>query len=66
MAALLEIAPQVLPAFVEKFDRCVPWRIVMAEDGQRIEPGVCYIGSYQHAIRVALDRHGVPCFKSEF
>jgi two-component system chemotaxis response regulator CheB len=65
MVALLEIAPQVLPAFVEKFNRCVPWRIVMAEDGQRIEPGVCYVGSYQHAIRVVLDRHGVPCLKKE-
>jgi two-component system chemotaxis response regulator CheB len=65
MVALLEIAPQVLPAFVEKFNRHVPWRIMMAEDGQRIEPGVCYIGSYQHAIRVAPDRHGVPCFKKE-
>jgi two-component system chemotaxis response regulator CheB len=65
MVALLEIAPQVLPAFVEKFNQCVPWRIVLAEDGQRVEPGVCYIGSYQHAVRVALDRQGVPCIKKK-
>jgi two-component system chemotaxis response regulator CheB len=43
MVALLEMAPQVLPAFVEKFNQRVPWRIVMAEDGQPVEPGVCYI-----------------------
>jgi two-component system chemotaxis response regulator CheB len=65
MVALLEIAPQVLPAFVQKFNQCVPWRIVLIEEGQLIEPGVCYIGSTKDTLCVDLDRRGVPYIKKE-
>lgn len=65
VVALLEIAPQVLPAFVQKFNQCVPWRIVLIEEGQLIEPGVCYIGSTKETLCVDRDRSGVPYIKKE-
>ncbi len=47
-----EIAPQILPAFVQRFNDHVPWEIRMAEDGQKIEQGVCYICSNEYALRI--------------
>jgi len=63
IVALLEIAPQILPAFVKKFNERVPWEIRLAEQGQVIKPGACYIGSYDHALRVVTNLHGQPCFQ---
>ncbi len=65
IVALLEIAPQILPAFAKKFNKRVPWEISLAEEGQLIKPGVCYIGSHEHALRVALKHDGVACFQVE-
>jgi two-component system, chemotaxis family, protein-glutamate methylesterase/glutaminase len=48
-----EIAPQILPAFVEKFQEHVPWDIRMAQDGQVIEQGACYICSNEYSLRIA-------------
>ena len=56
-----EIAPQILPAFIEKFDEHVPWTIRIAEDGQRLEPGVCYICSNERALRIDQDDDDAPC-----
>jgi len=56
-----EIAPQILPAFVEKFNDHVPWEIQMAENGRVIEQGVCYICSNEHALRIERDEDGQPC-----
>ena len=47
-----EIAPQILPAFVNKFQEHVPWEIKMAQDGQVIEQGVCYISSNENSLRI--------------
>ncbi len=42
-----EIAPRLLPAFVEKFDQYVAWNIQAAGDGVQLEQGCCYISSNQ-------------------
>jgi two-component system, chemotaxis family, protein-glutamate methylesterase/glutaminase len=47
-----EIAPQILPAFVRRFHEHVPWNIKMAQDGQIIEQGSCYICSNEHSLRI--------------
>lgn len=55
-----EIAPQILPAFVKKFDEHVTWNIKMAEDGQVIEQGTCYISSNEHSLRIERNDDGQP------
>ncbi len=56
-----EIAPQILPAFVEKFNDHVPWEVKMAEDGRVIEQGVCYISSNEQALRIERNENDQPC-----
>ena len=58
-----EIAPQILPAFAKQFDQHVPWSIEPARDGQVLSQGVCYIGSNQNALRIALNDQGQPCIR---
>lgn len=65
IVALLEIAPQILPSFVKKFNERVSWDIELIADGKEIKPGVCYIGSTETAVRVGLDRNNAPCFRLE-
>jgi two-component system chemotaxis response regulator CheB len=56
-----EIAPQILPAFVEKFNEHVPWEIQMAENGRVIEQGVCYICSNEHKLHIVRNDDNQPC-----
>lgn len=56
-----EIAPQILPAFVEKFNEYVPWDIQVARDGHVIEQGVCYICSNETSLRIERKENGQPC-----
>jgi two-component system chemotaxis response regulator CheB len=56
-----EIAPQILPAFVEKFNEHVPWKVKMAQDGCVIEKGGCYICSNEHALRIERNASDQPC-----
>ena len=58
-----EIAPQILPAFVQKFNEHVPWNIAMASDGQVLEQGVCYICSNEHALSIDRNESDQPCIK---
>jgi two-component system chemotaxis response regulator CheB len=58
-----EIAPQILPAFVQKFNEHVAWDIQAAEDGKAIEQGVCYICSNEFALRIENDANGQPCLR---
>lgn len=60
---VLEISPQVLPAFVEKFNDFVPWKIEIAEEGNTLEQGVCYIHSNESSLTVQLNGKGEPCFQ---
>lgn len=56
-----EIAPQILPAFVEKFNEHVPWEIQMAENGCVIEQGVCYICSNEYKLQIVRNDDNQPC-----
>lgn len=56
-----EIAPQILPAFVEKFNEHVPWEIQMAENGRVIDQGVCYICSNEHNLHIVRNDDNQPC-----
>ncbi len=58
-----EIAPQILPAFVQKFNEHVPWTIEAVHDGQVLEQGVCYISSNQHSLRIDRNRNDQPCIR---
>ncbi len=55
-----EIAPQILPAFIQKFNEHVDWHIQIAKDGQVLEPGVCYISSNEHALKIDRDENDLP------
>jgi two-component system, chemotaxis family, protein-glutamate methylesterase/glutaminase len=58
-----EIAPQILNAFVHKFNEHVPWTIEAVRDGQVLEQGVCYISSNQHSLRIDRNRNDQPCIR---
>jgi len=58
-----EISPQILPAFVKKFDEHVPWRMVEATDGAVLEQGCCYVGSTDTTVTVALNDRREPCLE---
>lgn len=61
VVVMQEIAPQVLPAFVKKFNEQVPWKIEIATDGQLLEQGVCYISSNEYSLRVGRNINEQPC-----
>ncbi|MDH5570213.1 MAG: response regulator [Gammaproteobacteria bacterium] len=56
-----EIAPKILPAFVNRFNEFTPWRIEEAKEGSSIEQGVCYISSYSDPVVVGYDENHEPC-----
>lgn len=56
-----EIAPQILPAFVKKFNEHAPWEIRTAEDGGVFEQGICYICSNETSLRIERNEKGQPC-----
>ncbi|XOF33026.1 MAG: chemotaxis protein CheB [Candidatus Electrothrix sp. YB6] len=60
---LLEIAPKILPAFVEKFNEFVLWKIELAQEGKVLEQGVCYIQSNMVSLTIGLNSNGDPCFQ---
>ncbi len=55
-----EISTKILSSFVSKFDEYVPWKVVVAEAGQRIEPGTCYVCSNEQTLTVSTDEAGNP------
>ena len=63
LVVVQEIAPQILPAFVKRFNEHVPWSIQMAQDGQVLEQGVCYICSNEQALSVTHNEFDQPCLK---
>ncbi|MFK5894838.1 MAG: chemotaxis protein CheB [Pseudomonadota bacterium] len=56
-----EIAPQIIPAFVKKFNEYVSWTIEVAKDGILLEQGVCYFASNEQTLRVDLNNEGKAC-----
>lgn len=52
MVVVQEIAPPILPAFVQQFNEYVPWDIQVAQEGQVIEKGGCYICSNEQSLHI--------------
>lgn len=55
-----EISPQILPSFVEQFNKFVPWEIRALQEDTVIEPGVCYIGSTETSLSFSPSTNGKP------
>ncbi len=62
---VLEISSKVLPAFVEKFNDFVRWKIEVATENTVIEQGVCYIHSNESSLVIQTNAQGEACFKIE-
>lgn len=60
---VLEISPKVLPAFVDKFNDFVPWKIEVAQAGKPLEQGACYIHSNETSLTVQPNEMGEPGFQ---
>ncbi len=60
---LLEISPKILPAFVEKFNEFVSWRIEVAEQDKVLKQGVCYMQSNMFSMTIEPNENGDACFK---
>ena len=58
-----EISEKILPSFVKKFDECVPWKVLVAEDGLPIQPGTCYVCSNAHTLTVDRTASGDSCLR---
>ncbi len=56
-----EISPRILPSFVEKFDRTVPWKVKSAQDGLILDQGACYIASNEYTLNLTINKNGDPC-----
>ncbi len=62
VVVVLEISPQVLPSFVEKFNEYVPWKIDIAQEGAILEQGSCYLHSNQTSLIINTNEDGSYCF----
>ncbi len=58
-----EISPEILPAFAERFDQHVPWKVEAATDGKVLEQGSCLIASNTNSVDVQVNPDGEPCLR---
>ena len=58
IVVILEISPKIIDAFIERFDKSVPWEIYKAEDGMQVKQGVCYVSPYQEGISIQSKSDG--------
>lgn len=56
-----EIAPKVIDAFVQKFDKQVPWSVAVGHDGDVIQPGTCYLSPLGAGLEIGTNADGLPC-----
>ncbi len=63
IVAVQEMSPKILPSFAKRFNEHVPWTIMAVEDGLEIEPGVCYVASYEDSAAIAMNDSGRPCLR---
>jgi len=59
-----EISPRIIESFVTEFNENVPWKVVVARDGMKLEQGTCYIGSTDMPVEISYDKRGDPCLKA--
>ncbi len=63
IVVMKEISPKIIAAFVECFDEKVPWKIKIAEEGQVLEQGVCYICSNEQSLEFQRNPQSEICLK---
>lgn len=60
VVVIQEIGKNILPAFVDEFNKYTPWKIEMGVEGKVLEPGSCYICSYHEPMSIHVnDNHEV-------
>ena len=55
VVVIQEIGVNILPAFVEEFNKYTPWKIEMGIEDKVLEPGSCYICSYHEPMNVFIN-----------
>jgi two-component system, chemotaxis family, protein-glutamate methylesterase/glutaminase len=58
-----EIAPRILPSFVERFNQYVSWKIEEAQDGLPLRQGTCYLGSNEYSLKLRATEEGAIHFE---
>jgi two-component system chemotaxis response regulator CheB len=60
IVVIQEISPQILPSFVEQFNKSVSFEIHALQDDTIIQPGACYIGSTETSLSFTRSSKGNP------
>ena len=55
VVVIQEIGTNILPAFVEEFNKYTSWKVEMGAEGKVLEPGSCYICSYQEPMSIQIN-----------
>ncbi|MCP3688287.1 MAG: response regulator [Gammaproteobacteria bacterium] len=55
VVVIQEVSANILPAFVQEFNKYTPWKVVAGLEGAILEPGHCYICSYSEPMIVAVN-----------
>ncbi|RLA46382.1 MAG: hypothetical protein DRR06_05170 [Gammaproteobacteria bacterium] len=56
VVVIQEIAPNILPAFVNEFGKYTLWKVEAGTDGKILEPGCCYICSYSEPMTIQINQ----------
>ncbi len=59
-----EISPKVILSFAREFNEHVPWKVEVAEHGEVVEQGTCYISSNEYSLSIRLNEKGEACLNS--
>lgn len=65
VVVVAEISAQILPEFVKRFNQYTPWRVEVGADKTVLQPGVCYLCSYDDSLIVKTNNIGEPCLSSD-
>ncbi|MCW8957009.1 MAG: chemotaxis protein CheB, partial [Gammaproteobacteria bacterium] len=56
IVVIQEIATNILPAFVNEFNQYTAWKVEVGTDGMILEPGSCYICSYNEPMSIQINQ----------
>lgn len=59
-----EIAINILPEFAARFNDYTTWKIEVGAENTIIEPGTCYLCSYQTPMTVHTNQNNEPCLQA--
>jgi len=55
VVVIQEIGVNILPAFVEEFNKYTSWKVEVGSEGKVLEPGSCYICSYNEPMNIHIN-----------